>query len=106
MRLDVDAVPAEIIKPFGDAKVYRVRGAGIDIETVGAIAEHAIEHQIFEILRVADHHARNFGIVLPMLTTHTMLIITRCAFAGSIGSLGNQFFWTVSQPSPGAVHST
>src|SRR5208282_5321316 len=56
-RLDVDAVPALVVKMAGDRMRHRVHGAHVDVEALGEPPERPRQHDVLEVLRVRDHAA-------------------------------------------------
>jgi len=64
-RLDIDALPAAIIKGLGDRVVDRVVGADVDIKTVFKILQGAPQAYVLEILCVRnERHGRFLSVRL------------------------------------------
>jgi len=55
IRLDVDPVPASLVKVVGHAVFQRMTGADVDIEALLKVAESAPEHHVFRVLGEGEH---------------------------------------------------
>src|SRR3982750_1611152 len=53
-RLDVDAIPAAIVKKLGDRTDHRIEGTYIDVKSMLHIGKYPVQQHVFEVLRVAD----------------------------------------------------
>jgi hypothetical protein len=54
-RLDVHAAPAGLVEMLGDRMQVRVPRADVDVEPGCLFVEQAIQHHVFEVLRVGEH---------------------------------------------------